>query len=92
MHGTADGATKSTGLQCWLEPEEAEMGKCARLSLERQAVRDRAGQNSGLPATVGKMRVFVKALVETMRSALRSRSELALENLALRQQLAVFRE
>ncbi|WP_153881186.1 hypothetical protein [Myxococcus sp. AB036A] len=34
----------------------------------------------------------MKALVETMRSVLRSRSELALENLALRQQLAVFRE
>lgn len=40
----------------------------------------------------GKMRVFVNALVKTMRSALWSRSELVLENLALRQQLSVFRE
>lgn len=38
------------------------------------------------------MRAFVNALAQTLRSALRSRSELALENLALRQQLAVFRE
>ncbi|MFY1824460.1 integrase core domain-containing protein [Myxococcus fulvus] len=34
----------------------------------------------------------MKALVESMRSVLRSRSDLALENLALRQQLALFRE
>ncbi|ADO70220.1 transposase [Stigmatella aurantiaca DW4/3-1] len=40
----------------------------------------------------GRMRIFVKALVETMLSALRGRSELVLENLVLRQQLAVFRE
>ena len=39
---------------------------------------DGAQQESGLPATAGmngRMRVFVKALVQTMRSALRIRSE-----------------